>query len=125
LQDKLFRQKRLFFFRNDHPLSWTGVLVLRNLGMGLLHWFRVSNIGSGFVKPNISTMVGGLYPQGDIRRDKRFSIFYIGINTGSLLATMVIGFVVVKWGWHAGFGLAGMHAFRSYCIWGQKYLTCW
>jgi POT family proton-dependent oligopeptide transporter len=53
-------------------------------------------------------MVGGLYPQGDIRRDKGFSIFYIGINTGSLLATMVIGFVVVKWGWHAGFGLAGI-----------------
>jgi POT family proton-dependent oligopeptide transporter len=69
-------------------------------------------------------MVGGLYPQGDIRRDKGFSIFYIGINTGSLLATMVIGFVVVKWGWHAGFGLAGIAMLRSCCyIWGQKYLT--
>jgi POT family proton-dependent oligopeptide transporter len=42
--------------------------------------------GVGLLKPNISTMVGGLYPQGDIRRDKGFSIFYIGINTGSLLA---------------------------------------
>jgi POT family proton-dependent oligopeptide transporter len=50
---------------------------------------------SGVIEANISTMVGGL--QGDIRRDKGFSIFYIGINTGSLLATMVIGFVVVKW----------------------------
>jgi POT family proton-dependent oligopeptide transporter len=70
-------------------------------GLGLV-------IGVGLLKPNISTMVGGLYPQGDIRRDKGFSIFYIGINTGSLLATMVIGFVVVKWGWHAGFGLAGI-----------------
>jgi POT family proton-dependent oligopeptide transporter len=53
--------------------------------------------------------------------DKGFSIFYIGINTGSLLATMVIGFCC--WG-NAGFGLAGIAMFfRSVYIWGQKYLT--
>jgi POT family proton-dependent oligopeptide transporter len=69
-------------------------------------------------------MVGGLYPQV-IFDDKGFSIFYIGINTGSLLATMVIGFVVVKWGWHAGFGLAGIAMLLGLVvyIWGQKYLT--
>jgi POT family proton-dependent oligopeptide transporter len=56
--------------------------------------------------------------------DDGFSIFYIGINTGSLLATMVIGFVVVKWGWHAGFGLAGIAMFLVCCLYlGQKYLT--
>jgi POT family proton-dependent oligopeptide transporter len=76
------------------------------------------------MKPNISTMVGGLYPQGDIRRDKGFSIFYIGINTGSLLATMVIGFVVVN-GDGIGFGLAGIAMLLDLVvyIWGQKYLT--
>jgi POT family proton-dependent oligopeptide transporter len=85
-------------------------------GLGLV-------IGEGLLKPNISTMVGGLYPQGDIRRDKGFSIFYIGINTGSLLATMVIGFVV-KWGWHAGFGLAGIAMLLVLLfIFGTKYLT--
>jgi POT family proton-dependent oligopeptide transporter len=77
------------------------------------------NSGSGVVKPNISTMVGGLYPQGDIRRDKGFSIFYIGINTGSFIATMVIGFVVVKWGWHAGFGLAGIMLYLLF-LFGDK-----
>jgi POT family proton-dependent oligopeptide transporter len=54
--------------------------------------------------------MGGLYPQGDIRRDKGFSIFYIGINTGSLLATMVIGFVV-EMGMACRFCLAGIACF--------------
>ena len=81
--------------------------------------------GVGFLKPNISTMVGGLYKKGDIRRDKGFNIFYIGINLGSLLATMTVGGVVAKWGWHAGFGLAGiaMLAGLVVYIWGQKHLT--
>ena len=64
-------------------------------------------LGVGCLKPNISTMVGGLYEKGDIRRDKGFSIFYIGINLGSLLATTFVGLIVAKWGWHAGFGMAG------------------
>jgi POT family proton-dependent oligopeptide transporter len=82
-------------------------------------------IGVGCLKPNISTMVGGLYKKGDIRRDKGFSIFYIGINLGSLLATTFIGLVVAKWGWHAGFGLAGIAMIFGLLvyIWGQKYIT--
>jgi len=82
-------------------------------------------LGVGMLKPNISTMVGGLYKKGDIRRDKGFSIFYIGINTGSLLATTIVGLVVVKWGWHAGFGLAGIGMLFGLIVYlyGQKYLT--
>ncbi|WP_298516943.1 peptide MFS transporter [uncultured Kordia sp.] len=82
-------------------------------------------LGVGMLKPNISTMVGGLYKPGDIRRDKGFSIFYIGINTGSLLATTIVGLVVAKWGWHAGFGLAGIGMLLGLIvyIWGQKYLV--
>ena len=81
-------------------------------------------LGVGLLKPNISTMVGGLYKEGDIRRDKGFSIFYIGINLGSLLATMIVGGVVAKWGWHAGFGLAGIVMVLGLIITysGQKYL---
>ncbi len=82
-------------------------------------------IGVGCLKPNISTMVGGLYKQGDIRRDKGFSIFYIGINLGSLLATSLIGLVVAKWGWHAGFGMAGIAMLFGLLvyIWGQKFIV--
>jgi len=82
-------------------------------------------LGVGMLKPNISTMVGGLYKKGDIRRDKGFSIFYIGINTGSLLATTIVGLVVAKWGWHAGFGLAGIGMLFGLIVYlyGQKYLT--
>ncbi|PCI10629.1 MAG: MFS transporter [Flavobacteriaceae bacterium] len=82
-------------------------------------------IGVGCLKPNISTMVGGLYKTGDIRRDKGFSIFYIGINLGSLLATTFIGLVIAKWGWHAGFGLAGIAMVMGLIvyIWGQKFIV--
>ena len=82
-------------------------------------------VGVGCLKPNISTMVGGLYKKGDIRRDKGFSIFYIGINLGSLLATTFVGLVVAKWGWHAGFGLAGIAMIMGLLvyIYGQKYIT--
>ncbi len=82
-------------------------------------------LGVGMLKPNISTMVGGLYGPKDIRRDKGFSIFYIGINTGSLLATTTVGLVVAKWGWHAGFGLAGIGMLLGLLVYvfGQKYLV--
>mgnify|MGYP002639335509 CR=1 FL=1 len=81
-------------------------------------------LGVGCLKPNISTMVGGLYEKGDIRRDKGFSIFYIGINLGSLLATTFVGLIVAKWGWHAGFGMAGIAMLFGLIvyIWGQKFL---
>ena len=65
-------------------------------------------VGVGFLKPNISTMVGGLYKQGDDRRDKGFYIFYIGINLGAFSGALIVGAVAAKYGWHYGFGLAGI-----------------
>ncbi len=65
-------------------------------------------LGVGMLKPNISTMVGGLYKQNDIRRDKGFSIFYVGINLGSFLASLSVGLVAQVYGWHYGFGMAGI-----------------
>ena len=81
-------------------------------------------LGVGMLKPNISTMVGGLYGENDIRRDKGFSIFYIGINTGSFLATLSVGFVGEVYGWHYGFGMAGICMLLGLVIylWGQKFL---
>ncbi len=65
-------------------------------------------LGVGMLKPNISTMVGGLYKKGDIRRDKGFTIFYIGINVGAFISSIVVGYVGEVYGWHYGFGLAGI-----------------
>jgi POT family proton-dependent oligopeptide transporter len=63
-------------------------------------------IGNGFFKPNISTIVGALYEQGDRRRDAGFTIFYMGINLGSFFSQLLCPFLADTVGWWAGFGLA-------------------
>lgn len=63
-------------------------------------------VGNGFFKPNISTIVGSLYPEDSPKRDGGFTIFYIGINLGAAMAPLICGYVGEKWGWHYGFGLA-------------------
>ena len=80
--------------------------------------------GVGMLKPNISSMVGGLYAQGDVRRDKGFIIFYIGINVGAFLSSLIVGYVGETYGWHYGFGLAGigMALGLAQYLYGQKYL---
>jgi len=64
--------------------------------------------GVGFLKANISTIVGSLYDLGDPRRDSGFTIFYMGINLGALLSSLTIGFIGIIYGWNWGFGLAGI-----------------
>ncbi len=64
--------------------------------------------GTGLLKPNISAIVGDLYPEGGARRDAGFSIFYMGINLGSFLGQLVTGFLGETIGWHWGFGAAGV-----------------
>jgi proton-dependent oligopeptide transporter, POT family len=64
--------------------------------------------GNGFFKPNISTIVGRLYAPGDARRDAGFTIFYMGINLGAFLAPIACGYLGENYGWHLGFGLAGV-----------------
>ncbi len=124
IADKILGQKKAVLYGAIILCLGHAVLVLTDewafyTGLGLVI------LGVGLLKPNISTMVGGLYRKGDIRRDKGFSIFYIGINAGALLSTLVIGFVVKQWGWHAGFGLAGVVMFLGLInyIYGQKFLT--
>jgi proton-dependent oligopeptide transporter, POT family len=65
-------------------------------------------LGNGAFKPNMSAQVGGLYPPGDPRRDRAYSIFYVGINLGAFLAPLVCGTPGERVGWHYGFAAAGV-----------------
>lgn len=80
--------------------------------------------GVGYLKANISTIVGALYEFDDPRRDSGFSLFYMGINLGSLISSLTCGIIGIVWGWKYGFGLAGigMLAGLLVFIWGQKFL---
>ncbi|MGR5301900.1 peptide MFS transporter [Vibrio alfacsensis] len=82
------------------------------LGLSSLHTFYLGLAllicGNGLFKPNISTMVGDLYNEGDNRRDGAFTIFYMGINIGALLAGVISGSVTNEFGWKAGFIAAGI-----------------
>jgi POT family proton-dependent oligopeptide transporter len=64
--------------------------------------------GTGCLKPNVSTLVGSLYAQGDTRRDAGFSLFYMGINLGALLGPLVAGYLAQEVNWHVGFACAGV-----------------
>jgi POT family proton-dependent oligopeptide transporter len=65
-------------------------------------------VGTGLLKPNVSTLVGSLYEPGDHRRDAGFSIFYMGINSGALLGPIIAGYIAQRIDWHAGFACAGV-----------------
>lgn len=121
--DKLWGQKRTVLIGGLLLCAGHGILAVDALwafyaGLGLII------LGVGGLKPNISTMVGGLYPVGDIRRDKGFTIFYIGINIGAFLSALIVGGVAEIHGWHYGFGLAGIGMLLGQAVfmWGQKYL---
>ncbi len=77
----------------EHKLAFFGALAL------LI-------VGNGFFKPNISTMVGGLYGRHPERKDAGFTLFYMGINLGAAMAPLLCGYVGETYGWHWGFGLA-------------------
>ena len=80
--------------------------------------------GVGYLKANISTIVGSLYSLEDKRRDSGFTIFYMGINLGSFLSSILCGYLGIVYGWKYGFGLAGigMLAGLAVFLWGQQWL---
>jgi len=82
-------------------------------------------LGNGFFKPNISTQVGNLYREGDPRRDGAFTIFYMGINLGAFLCSFVCGTLAAVFGWHYGFGAAGVGMVLGLLVYlaGQKHLA--
>jgi POT family proton-dependent oligopeptide transporter len=73
-------------------------------------------LGTGLLKPNISAIVGDLYPEGGARRDAGFSIFYMGINTGAFVGQLVTGWLGETVGWHYGFGAAGVGMFLGLIV---------
>ena len=84
----------------------------------LLMLFALSavTIGNGFFKPNISTMVGDLYAEGDRRRDAGFTVFYMGINIGAFLSQFFLPLVALYFGWSLGFGLAAVGMLLSWAL---------
>ena len=82
-------------------------------------------LGNGCFKPNISTQISQLYPPGDPRRDRAFSIFYVGINTGAFLSPLVCGTLGQSLGWHFGFGAAGVGMLLGLAgyIWSRRYVV--
>jgi POT family proton-dependent oligopeptide transporter len=77
-------------------------------------------LGTGLLKPNISAIVGDLYPEGGARRDAGFSIFYMGINVGSLIGQMVTGYLGEQVDWHIGMGAAGVAMLLGLTIYGLR-----
>ncbi|HVF41173.1 MAG TPA: peptide MFS transporter [Gemmatimonadaceae bacterium] len=77
-------------------------------------------LGTGLLKPNISAIVGDLYPEGGARRDAGFSIFYMGINLGSLIGQMVTGYLGEQVDWHIGMGAAGVAMLLGLTVYGLR-----
>ena len=123
IADKFLGQKKSVLYGGILLVAGHSILAIEEYwafytGLGLIV------AGVGMLKPNISTMVGGLYRKGDIRRDKGFTIFYIGINVGAFLSSLIVGYVGEVHGWHYGFGLAGIGMAMGLLqyLFGQKYL---
>ncbi len=103
-----------------------GEQVIRDDGALQVFYFSLALIviGVGFLKPNISTIVGRLYTEDDPRRDAGFTIFYMGINLGSFTATLLCGYLGETYGWSYGFGAAGIGMLLGLAtfLYGQKHL---
>jgi POT family proton-dependent oligopeptide transporter len=107
LADRIIGQRR--------AVLWGGIIIaLGHFSMAIpsltTFYFGLALIvlGTGLLKPNMSTMVGGLYSENDVRRDAGFSIFYMGINIGALISPLVCGYLGENINWHYGFGAAGV-----------------
>ena len=124
LADKVLGQKKTVMLGGALLVLGHSILAIDNItafytGLGFII------LGVGGLKPNISTMVGGLYSPDDNRRDIGFKIFYMGINIGAFLSAIIIGGIGEVYGWHYGFGLAGIGMLLGQIVfmWGQKYLV--
>lgn len=123
IADKFIGQKRAVMLGGILLCLGHGILAV-NAQWAFFTGLILIVLGVGFLKPNISTMVGGLYAKGDNKRDTGFYIFYMGINIGAFLGALIVGAVAAKYGWHYGFGLAGIGMAFGQIIYfyGMKYL---
>lgn len=116
LADRIFGASKAVF--------WGGVLIM--LGHitlaipGSISLFFVSMVlivlGTGLLKPNVSSVVGELYSEHDQRRDSGFSIFYMGINMGAFIAPLIVGTIGMNYSFHLGFGIAAVGMFLGLII---------
>ena len=100
-----------------------GLSGLAGPGAGKIFFFLgliLIVLGTGLLKPNISAIVGDLYPEGGARRDAGFSIFYMGINLGAFMGQIITGFLGETVGWHYGFGAAGIGMFFGLVVFGRS-----
>lgn len=119
----------------DRILGQRRTVILGGVLMAIGHFLMASErlfflalmfliMGNGAFKPNISTQVGNLYPEGDPRRDGAFTIFYMGINLGAFFSPLVCGTLGQRVGWHYGFAAAGVGMVLGLIlyVWGHRYL---
>jgi len=125
LADNIFGQKKAIWYGG--LVIMLGHIILAIPGATSLFYLGLVTvaIGTGLLKPNISSVVGELYPEGGARRDAAFSIFYMGINLGSILGITVVGYLGQKINWHMGFGAAAVGMLLGLIVFrygSQKYL---
>ena len=112
-------------FEGAAAVTRAGVVVRDEAALwGFYFSLALIIMGVGFLKPNISTIVGKLYPPNDARRDSGFSLFYAGINLGALFSSLVCGYLGKALGWRYGFGAAGVGMLLGLVmfVWGRRYL---
>lgn len=125
IADKLLGQRKSVFVGGMLLVAGHGILAVEHMWAFYLGLILIV-MGVGMLKPNISTMVGGLYPKNEQnKRDIGFYIFYMGINLGAAAAALLVGYIGENYGWHYGFGLAGIGmAIGQLTYWlGQKYIA--
>lgn len=108
LADNILGQKKAIWYGGI--VIMLGHIILAIPAGSAIFFLGLSTVavGTGLLKPNISSIVGELYPEGGARRDAAFSIFYMGINLGSFLGIAIVGYLGEKVNWHMGFGAAAV-----------------
>jgi proton-dependent oligopeptide transporter, POT family len=125
LADNILGQRKAIWFGGISIMI--GHILLAIPGGQTLFFVGLGTIalGTGLLKPNISSIVSELYPEGGAKRDAAFSIFYMGINLGSFLGILIVGYLGQKIGWHYGFGASAIAMFLGLIVYrfsAEKYL---
>ena len=109
IADRLLGQQRSVFYGGLLISAGNAVLAIPSGGLALVCLgLALIVLGTGLLKPNVSVIVGQLYPEGGVRRDAGFSIFYSGINLGAWIGPIIAGYVGERYNWHYGFLVASI-----------------
>ncbi len=125
LADTIFGQKKAIWYGGLIIMLGHIILAIPAGSTVFFSGLCIVALGTGLLKPNISSIVGELYPEGGARRDAGFSIFYMGINLGGALGMLTVGYLGEKIGWHYGFGAAAIGMFLGVVVFryfSHKYL---